>query len=121
MTAVDLFAYADDRARAERLRDAGIARASKSADGAVPGWHDVAFNFLADFCRAHQSFISEDVSAASKLTNFPQPATDRSWGAIYKRACREGLIVQDGSGRSNRRHRSICPRWRSLVYQGGES
>ena len=106
-----------DFARAQR--DAGMARSLASAERATNGWGDIAYAFLLVYARTHPAFISEDVSDASKTRErFPQPGTDRAWGSVYRRAVREGVIVQDGAGRSRRRHASICPRWRSLIYAG---
>lgn len=105
----DLFAYA------ARARDEGIKRAADHADRTTPEWTDVAYSFLLSFARDHELFISEDVSNASKSAAFPQPPTDRAWGTVYRRAAKAGIIVQDGFGRSARRHASICPRWRSKI------
>lgn len=118
MSDPDLFDHAADRARAARLRDAGIAQSVEHADAKVPEWRDVAYRFLLEFCRSHDFFISEDVSNTSKEADFPQPPTDRAWGHVYRRAAKEGKIIQVGIGRSNRRHRSICPRWQSLIFKG---
>ena len=99
-------------------RDAGMQRALDHAEGDSPGWSDVAFLFLKQFAATHERFISEDVSDASKEWGMVQPPTDRAWGQIYRRAIKEGVIKQDGAGRSRRRHASICPMWLSLIYRG---
>lgn len=104
----DLFDYAERQARA------GMKRA---AENAPAGWPALAYAFLVRFAREHETFISEDVSAASKRAGLVQPPTDRAWGSIYRRAAKAGVIRQDGTGRSSRRHASICPRWRSLVFK----
>lgn len=108
---MDLFEMADSIA----ARNAGMQIAADNADAHVVGWTDRAFTFLCDYAKTHQSFISEDVSDASKEARFPQPPTDRAWGSVYRRAIRESVILQVGSGRSRRRHASICPRWGSLI------
>lgn len=102
-----------DFAHAEARK--GMARALEHAEADCPKWGDVALAFLTQFARTHKTFISEDVSDASKEWGMVQPPSDRAWGAIYRRAIKLDIIVQDGSGRSLRRHGSICPRWRSLV------
>lgn len=100
-------------------RDAGMDRALGGAEANLPGWSLLASIFLSTYAHRHPSFISEDVSDASKLESwFPQPGTDRAWGHIYRMAAKDGLIVMDGLGRSRRRHNSVCPRWRSLIYTG---
>lgn len=108
-----------DFTAARAARDAGMAQSLSNAERLTDGWGDIAYAFLLIYARHNQSFISEDVSGASKgRADFPQPPTDRAWGSVYRRAVREGVIVQDGVGRSTRRHASICPRWRSLIYVG---
>jgi hypothetical protein len=107
----DLFSYAEQQARL------GMARAVAAADRRIPLWSEEAFAFLRNFASTHPSFISEDVSDAHEGAGFPQPGNLRAWGAIYRRAVKAGLIRQDGIGRSRRRHNSICPKWKSLIYQ----
>lgn len=108
-----------DFAAARAARDAGMQQAIDHADRQMAGWSEHAYQFLVEFARYTPSFISEDVSDASKaVSSFPQPPTDRAWGSVYRRACHDGVIAQDGSGRSRRRHASICPRWRSLIFRG---
>jgi len=102
---------------AKRARNKGMAQARNNAEATEPGWTDAAYEFLLSFARRNEHFISESVSGASKdHARFCQPPTDRAWGSVYRRAVRDGIIVLDGVGRSARRHASICPRWRSLVY-----
>ena len=110
---MDLFDLADSRAE----RDAGIKLAADHAEDMHVGWNDRAYEFLVAFARCHGSFISEDVSDASKQANFPQPPTDRAWGSIYRKAVKNDVIIQVGTGRSRRRHASICPRWGSLIIK----
>lgn len=98
--------------QARSARDEGMERAAENA-GAK--WRETAYEFLRGFLAAHSLFISEDVSEASKAAGMAQPPTDRAWGPLYVRAVKAGLMVQDGTGRSRRRHASICPRWKSLV------
>lgn len=107
-----------EMAQALAERDAGMARAINHANEDHHNWSDEAYAFLCQFAKQHQSFISEDVSDRSKATGFPQPPTDRAWGSVYRRAARESVIIQVGTGRSRRRNASICPRWGSLVYRG---
>jgi hypothetical protein len=105
-----------DHAMARAAADDGMRRALQHAEAECKDWGDLAFRFLTLFCRRHHYFISEDVSAASKQYGLLQPPTDRAWGAVYRRAILAEMIVQDGAGRSKRRHNSICPRWRSTIY-----
>lgn len=107
---MDLFQFAESQ------RDIGMLRAARHAEDVHPNWNDQAYEFLFRFARGRKEFISEDVSDASKRVDFPQPTTDRAWGSVYRRACRNDVIIQVGTGRSRRRHASICPRWGSLVF-----
>jgi hypothetical protein len=106
---MDLFAFA------EAQRDAGMLQAAEHADESFHNWTDRAYCFLVAYATTHRDFISEDVSDASKEVDFPQPPTDRAWGSVYRKAARNDVILQTGSGRSRRRHASICPRWSSLI------
>lgn len=106
----DLFTHA------EAQRDVGMMRAARHAESVHLHWNDQAYEFLVEFARTHEQFISEDVSDASKVADFPQPPTDRAWGSIYRKACKHDVIIQVGTGRSRRRHASICPKWGSLLY-----
>lgn len=105
---------------ARHARDLGMGMALDHAEEMAPGWGDLAYHFLENFCRKNAHFISEDVSDASKLWGMTQPPTDRAWGAVYKRAAKAGIIEKAGSGTSRRRHASICPMWRSLIYKGAQ-
>lgn len=111
----DLFHYAEEQAQR------GMAQALDHADEVYGGWSEIAYDFLVRFARTRsEAFISEDVSGASKEDpTFPQPPTDRAWGSVYLRAAKSGVIVRAGTGKSRRRHASICPAWKSLIYRGG--
>lgn len=109
---MDLFDHARDK------RDEGMQRAAEHADAVHDNWTVVAYSFLLSFARRNEFFISEEVSGASKEALLPQPPSDRAWGSVYTKARKSGIIVQDGFGRSARRHASICPRWRSRIFVG---
>jgi hypothetical protein len=120
---VSQLAIFDDRGQptlqaARAARDHGMKMAIDHAEREVNGWGDLAYQFLENFCVSHETFISEDVSDASRKWGMVQPPTDRAWGSVYRKAARLGIIEKNGAGKSRRRHASICPRWRSLVYRG---
>lgn len=102
---------------AEELAQAGMDRALANAEARHRDWSDIAYDFLVQYAREHESFISEDVSDQSREVGFPQPPTDRAWGSIYRRAQRANIIYQSGTGRSRRRHNSLCPMWRSCLTE----
>ncbi len=103
-------------ATAEALREAGMAAAEAHAEREHMGWGDLAYAFLVRYCRAHQTFVSENVSEAGRQWGLIQPPTDRAFGPVYRRAIRNGIIRQVGYGVSLRRHKSICPLWESQIY-----
>ena len=105
-----------DAIDAKRQADAGMKQAAEHANDVHAGWTDEAYSFLLSFARTHETFISEDVSGASKNSALPQSPTDRAWGRVYRRAAAAGIIVKDGTGISLRRHGSVCPRWRSKIW-----
>lgn len=105
-----------DNATARAAADDGMRRAIEHAESECENWGELAYLFLEQFCRRNLSFISEDVSGASKTWGMVQPPTDRAWGQVYRRAQKAGVIEMDGTGRSRRRHASLCPRWRSKIY-----
>lgn len=111
MTAqLDLLAYAI------RQRDAGMTRAADHADAIEEKWTDRAYRWICSYAETHKQFISEDCTGAAEAAGLKSPTDDRAWGWPFRRAAKAGVIVQDGTGRSTRRHASICPRWRSQVY-----
>lgn len=103
------------QARAER--NEGMRRAVEHADRTDANWSSQAYDFLVEFAKVNEQFISEDVSDASKEMGLPQPPTDRAWGSVYLKASKNEIISQVGIGRSRRRHASICPMWGSLVFK----
>ena len=111
----------DDYAAAQAARDAGMSIAADHADAKHIGWTDRAFEFLKSYAKTHSTFISEDVSDAAIEAGEPQPPTLRAWGSVYRRAIREDVIIQVGTGRSRRRHASLCPRWGSLLCKARAS
>jgi hypothetical protein len=102
--------------QARRQAEIGMALAEDNANRTTAMWSERAYEFLVTFARTHETFISEDVSFLSKEEGFPQPRTDRAWGSVYRRAIKARIIVQDGTGRSTRRHASLCPRWHSCFF-----
>lgn len=101
---------------ARAKRDEGMTRALEHAERVSPEWKHQAYNFLITYAKTHSEFISEDVGDAHDAAGYPQPPTRRAWGSLYTKAAREGYITQCGLGRSRLRHASVCPRWRSLVF-----
>jgi hypothetical protein len=76
-------------------RDGGIQRAVDHANYTNDGWSDAAYSFFLSYITRHQSFMTEEVRAAS-YGIVPEPPSLRAWGAVIVRAAREGLIRRIG-------------------------
>jgi hypothetical protein len=103
------WAQLEELAAAERQRDEAIAQAEANAD---VEWRDTALRFLRRYAEAHTTVFVDDLWAAG----MPRPREARALGAVMKRAAREGLIENTGSGRpSIASNLAMKPVWRSLV------
>lgn len=103
---------------AAALRDQGMQRALEHAEEDVKHWGDLAYTFLVSWCRTQADlFTGEDITDASKDRKLIQPATDKAWGQVIRRAARRGIIVKvDNEGVRSKGHTSPCPRWRSMIH-----
>lgn len=99
--------------QAQIERDAGMAQALQHAQDVDESWPERAFRHLIDYAEAHDTFISHDVTEG-----LPSPTDDRSWGPIFKRAAKVGIIKRAGFGVSHRRHLSPTILWQSCIYVG---
>lgn len=100
-----------DQARA--ARDEGMAAALAHAQEVDESWPERAFRHLIDYAETHDTFISHDVTEG-----LPSPTDDRSWGPIFKRAAKVGIIKRAGFGVSHRRHLSPTILWQSCTFRG---
>lgn len=79
-----------------RPRMEGMRLAVEHADLVDPDWSDNALAFLRWYaCRRTESFLIEEVVALSK-TEISEPPTTKAWGAVVKRAAKEGWLIKDG-------------------------
>ncbi len=86
-----------DIVQGRQLRDAGIAKAELHAEQETPEWKTKAFAVLQSFIQLqHSPFMAEDVREYARLINFPQPPSNRAWGGVFVKACKEGLITKLG-------------------------
>lgn len=91
----------------------GMQRAVEHADRVEPEWSELALDFLGRFARQHPyPFLIEQVIAES-IGDVPQPPTTKAWGAIVRRASREGWLVKAGYADATAT-RNACPKilWR---------
>lgn len=93
-------------------RDSGIARAQDHAEALDPGWSQVAYGMLEEFCKARKGchFQSSDVRRWCELRGFETPVP-KAWGSPFKRAAKAGLIVRIGTAIATHRHGSPAPLW----------
>lgn len=87
------------------------------ANDAVEGWGDLAMQFLRNYARTHERVFGQDVTDAAEQWGLIAPPDRRAWGAIYTRAQKEGVILDDGKTR-NRRNGNKAADYRSLLCGG---
>ncbi len=114
----DLLDLIDQSVKAEQSRKAAVTRVVKHADENKPGWSDRAFEWIVLYAKTHETFISEECTAAATAAGVPQPHDKRAWGGPFQRAANAGVIRRDGYGISNNRNRSPTPLWRAVREQG---
>ena len=98
---------------AETERDIGMARAARHAEDVKPCWNDEAYEWIRRFAKIKRRFISEECTAWAAEHGFRSPTDPRAWGAPFRRAAVDGIIVRVGYGTSLRRHCSPTPMWES--------
>lgn len=105
------------RAESDDLRDACMSSAHNHAESDWAEWGDIAAAFLNRYAQRNVEFTAEEVTNASMADPiFPQPADLRAWGSTFRNAIKQGIVEVAGTGRSLRRHSSICLRYRSKVF-----
>lgn len=98
---------------AEEARDAALVSAERNAP---PEWKDVAFEFVTEYLRTHETMFVEDLWEAG----LEKPHEMRAVGAVIMRVARLGMIVK-----SERRRPRVLGHategivWRSLVFEDG--
>jgi hypothetical protein len=107
-----------DFAAARAARDAGMSQDFQHAERVDEDWPDRAYSFLIGYAQTHEFFEGWHVTDAARRIGLGSPTTDKSWGSLYVKAQKEGVMVKCGSGRNPHRHNSICERYRSLVFAG---
>jgi hypothetical protein len=98
----------------------GIQRAVAHAEADHHGWTERALDFLREYARKNERFPGFFVTAASEKDRaFPQPKNEKAWGAIYRRAAREGVIIDSGKTMKHpKRHGCPATIWRSRIFKG---
>jgi hypothetical protein len=85
---------------AEARRDIGIADSAEHAEFDMPGWLDDAVTCVGRYAgtRRGETFLAEDARYWARLQGLPNPPEQRAWGAVIRRAHREGHIERVGYG-----------------------
>ena len=109
----------DEQGRARQARDEGMSRALAHAEADTPSWGEIAYAWLYRYATSHERFTGFILTAEShRDKTFPQPANERAWGQVYRRATKSGVIRDSGQTMPHpRRHACKAIVWRSLVYQ----
>lgn len=88
-----------DMQQAATARDTGMALALDKADRDQEGWSDDAMVAVRSFTAMNQgkSFLTEHLRAWAESAGIVEPAAnERAWGAVMRRAAKEGLIQKIG-------------------------
>lgn len=100
---------------ARRLKNEGIDRAVTKADKDNPGWSDRAYEFFVNkFLLNHNGpFMGEDFRSYCALMDFPLPANNRAFGAVFVRAKSRGIIKSVGKQptRAKKSHQANAELW----------
>ena len=93
----------------------GARRALSHAEADVPTWGWLARLFLEQYARSHKRFTSFDLRAAAREWGLVMPPTDKAFGAVFKRAAKEGVIRGIGYAPHPERHASPTVLWESML------
>lgn len=98
--------------------DQGMARALEYAEAETPEWGEIAYRFLHRYAEEHREFPGFFVTAASEMDQrFPAPSNERSWGMVYRRAMKAGILEKTQREMPHpKRHGCPACVYRSLVY-----
>lgn len=95
-----------------RHADRVITATADKADREYEGWTTLAYAYLKAYVRKHPEFWSWELRDAMKAEGYAMPSELRAWGAVYKRAQREGLIRKgEHLKRDPHRHGTMTAGW----------
>jgi hypothetical protein len=100
-----------DIEEAIKLRDEGIKEAIDHAMAVEPSWGDIAYSFLMNL-KPTGIWMMEDIRKAAEGI-VPDPPDSRAWGAVVRKAARDGIIEKVGvqSKSSTVCHRGFASLW----------
>jgi hypothetical protein len=109
--------FGEDQSIAERNKENGMHSAVAHADREVDGWSDRAYEILKTFlirCSLFDEFMGEDIREYAKRLGFPDPPSERAWGAVIRRAAIKNLIKFVGYAKTTnpKAHRTPAALWK---------
>ena len=99
--------------------EAGAQRAADHADRIDPGWQDRALEMLREYLKVRETFLEKRFLGeefrgwATEIFGLDEPPDARAFGAVFKRASRDGLIESVGFAPANSSNRSPKTLWRA--------
>lgn len=89
-------------------------RAEEHAEAVAAGWQDRAVELIRAY--PEREFMTEDLREYAGSMNFPEPPDTRAWGAVVRRAAREGMIRSMGyqNTKGEAGHQRPGTLWRKL-------
>ena len=102
----------------QRLAAEGMATAAATAEKAVPGWQQLAYDALLRFAKIRTLFTGEDAKRAAYTNGLPKPHNDAAWGSVFRRASRNKVITLNGYVVANNASRHAAPnrQWKSNIF-----
>jgi hypothetical protein len=100
----------------ETLKQNGMAAALQSADKTIPRWTDHALVLLNEYARGKKQITSDGFRAECKGL-LPDPPSLNSFGALFSRAAKAGIIEQVGFVKSRRpsAHSRVLGLWQAVL------
>ena len=103
-------------------RDQGIKRAVDHANQEQPRWAERAFNYLKEYARSNQTFMTEQLRAKVEATRADLiPPHARAWGGIIRKAKKANIIrsISLKQVTNPNAHCAIATLWGSNIYDHG--
>lgn len=95
----------------------GMQIATAHADEDIPGWSDMALEYIHSYALSHERFTGWHVTHTATLTNAVPQKSGKAWGALFQKAQRLKWIEKCGYAQDPNRNLNPCSVYRSLVYR----
>lgn len=91
----------------------GHEMAELAGDNAGEDWKDTAFEAFVNHARKHKFFTTEEVRQSNP--DLPSPPDTRAWGAVVRRAVKNGVVKSAGWTRAKSLtvHGMVVTQWES--------